>query len=126
MAELNRVYRDAPALYQQDFSPAGFEWIAADDAEHSVFAFLRKPRDGGPPLLVVSNMTPVPRTNYQLGVPLGGLWCERINTDAVEFGGSGWGNLGGIEAAPVRAHGRMHSLSLTLPPLSTLILEHRP
>ncbi len=126
VAELNRVYRDAPALYQQDFSPAGFEWIAADDAEHSVFAFLRKPRDGGPPLLVVSNMTPVPRTNYQLGVPLGGFWCERINTDAVEFGGSGWGNLGGIEAAPVRAHGRMHSLSLTLPPLSTLILEHRP
>jgi 1,4-alpha-glucan branching enzyme len=87
---------------------------------------LRKARDGHPPLLVVSNMTPVPRTNYLLGVPHGGIWHELINTDAVEFGGSGWGNLGGVESAPVRSHGRMQSVSMTLPPLSTLILEHRP
>jgi len=126
VAQLNRVYRGAPALYQQDFSASGFEWIAADDAEASVFAFLRKPRDGHPPLLVVSNMTPVPRTNYLLGVPLPGFWSELVNTDAVEFGGAGWGNLGGVEAAPVRSHGRMHSVCMTLPPLSTLILEHRP
>ncbi|MDH6594973.1 1,4-alpha-glucan branching enzyme [Variovorax sp. TBS-050B] len=126
VAQLNRVYRASPALYQQDFSPAGFEWIVADDSEASVFAFLRKARDGAPPLLVVSNMTPVPRTNYLLGVPKGGFWTEVINTDAVEFGGSGWGNLGSVEAAPVRAHGRSHAVSLTLPPLSTLILEHRP
>ncbi|MDP9963072.1 1,4-alpha-glucan branching enzyme [Variovorax paradoxus] len=126
VAQLNRVYRGAPALYQQDFSASGFEWVAADDADASVFAFLRKPRDGHPPLLVVSNMTPVPRTNYLLGVPLPGFWSELINTDAVEFGGSGWGNLGGVEAAPVRSHGRMHSVCMTLPPLSTLILEHRP
>lgn len=126
VAQLNRVYRGSPALYQQDFSAAGFEWVAANDADASVFAFLRKPRDGHPPLLVVSNMTPVPRTNYLLGVPLPGFWSELINTDAVEFGGSGWGNLGGVEAAPVRSHGRMHSVCMTLPPLSTLILEHRP
>jgi 1,4-alpha-glucan branching enzyme len=126
VAQLNRVYRAAPALYQQDFSPAGFEWIAADETDTSVFAFLRKARDGAPPLLVVSNMTPVPRTNYLLGVPLGGMWREILNTDAVEFGGSGWGNLGGVEAAPVRSHGRMQAVSLTLPPLSTLILEHSP
>ncbi|MDR6539175.1 1,4-alpha-glucan branching protein GlgB [Variovorax soli] len=123
MAQLNRVYRATPALYELDFSGEGFEWIVADDAEHSVFAFLRKPRQG-PPLLVVSNMTPVPRPNYLLGVPKGGFWRERLNSDASEFGGAGWGNFGGVEAAPVRAHGRMHSLCLTLPPLSTLILEH--
>jgi 1,4-alpha-glucan branching enzyme len=126
VAQLNRVYRGAPALYQQDFTASGFEWITADDAERSVFAFVRKGRDGHPPLLVVSNMTPVPRTNYLLGVPQGGFWHELINTDAVEFGGSGWGNLGGVESAPVRSHGRMQSVSMTLPPLSTLILEHRP
>jgi len=126
VAQLNRVYREAPALHQLDFSAAGFEWLAADDAERSVFAFLRKAADGSPPLLVVSNMTPVPRTNYLLGVPLGGLWREVVNTDAAEFGGAGWGNLGGVEAAPVRSHGRMQSVCLTLPPLSTLILEQRP
>jgi 1,4-alpha-glucan branching enzyme len=126
VSQLNRVYRSAPALYQQDFTPSGFEWVVADDAERSVFAFVRKARDGHPPLLVVSNLTPVPRTNYVLGVPQGGYWRELINTDAVEFGGSGWGNLGGVESAPVRSHGRMQSVCMTLPPLSTLILEHRP
>jgi len=126
VAQLNRVYRATPALYQLDFSAAGFEWIVADDAQRSVFAFLRKPADGSPPVLVVSNMTPVPRTNYLLGVPLPGLWREVINSDADEFGGAGWGNLGAVEAAPVRSHGRMHSLCLTLPPLSTLILQHTP
>jgi 1,4-alpha-glucan branching enzyme len=133
VAQLNRVYREQPALHQLDFSAAGFEWLTADDEEKSVFAFLRKSADGSPPLLVVSNMTPVPRTNYVLGVPggskgtLGGnFWREVINTDAAEFGGAGWGNLGGVEAAPVRSHGRMQSVSLTLPPLSTLILEQRP
>ncbi|VTU23642.1 1,4-alpha-glucan branching enzyme GlgB [Variovorax sp. PBS-H4] len=125
VAQLNGVYRTTPALHELDFSGAGFEWVTADDAEHSVFAFLRKPREGAP-VLVVSNMTPVPRTNYLLGVPRGGFWRERLNSDASEFGGAGWGNFGGVEASPVRSHGRMHSLCLTLPPLSTLILEHDP
>ncbi|MGK6310066.1 1,4-alpha-glucan branching protein GlgB [Variovorax sp. DT-64] len=125
VAQLNGVYRSTPALHELDFSGAGFEWVVADDAEHSVFAFLRKPREGSP-LLIVSNMTPVPRTNYLLGVPKGGFWRERLNSDASEFGGAGWGNFGGVEASPVRSHGRMHSLCLTLPPLSTLILEHAP
>jgi 1,4-alpha-glucan branching enzyme len=127
VAQLNRVYRETPALYQLDFSAAGFEWVAADDAQHSVFAFLRKPRSEGgregAPVLVVSNMTPVPRANYLLGVPVAGYWRELVNSDATEFGGAGWGNLGGVEAAPVPAHGRTHSLCLTLPPLSTLMLE---
>ncbi len=126
VSELNRVYRASPALYQQDFSPAGFEWVAADDVDASIFAFLRKPRDAGSPMLVVCNMTPVPRSNYLIGVPLAGVWRERVNSDAYEFGGSGWGNLGGVEAGPVRAHGRPYSVCLSLPPLSTLILDHAP
>lgn len=123
VAELNRVYRSQPALYQLDFSPDGFEWVAADDTAASVYAFLRKPRDGGRVLLVACNMTPVPRTHYRLGVPSSGFWREVLNSDAREFDGAGWGNLGGVQAAPVRAHGHAHSLSLTLPPLSTIIFE---
>jgi len=126
MAQLNRIYRASPALYQQDFSPAGFEWIEADAADTSVFAFLRKPRDAGAPMLVVSNMTPVPRSHYRLGVPLGGWWRECINSDATEFGGSGWGNMGGVQAQQSPSHGQAFSLSLTLPPLSTLMLAHVP
>ena len=126
VAQLNRVYKNTPALYELDFSPAGFEWVAADDAQASVFAFLRKARDGAASVLVVSNLMPVPRTNYLLGVPAAGSWRELVNSDAGEFGGSGWGNLGGVEAAPVRSHGRAHSVCLTLPPLSTIILEHVP
>ncbi|CAN5917367.1 1,4-alpha-glucan branching protein GlgB [soil metagenome] len=126
VSELNRVYRDTPALYQLDFSANGFEWITADDADASVFAFLRKAHDGSAPVLVVSNMTPLPRTNYLLGVPSGGEWREVINSDAGEFGGAGWGNLGGVESSPVRSHGRPHSVCLTLPPLSTLILQYVP
>ena len=126
VAQLNQVYRTSPALHQLDFSPDGFEWIAADDLDVSVFAFLRKPRDGGAPMLIVSNMTPVPRSNYLIGVPSGGLWRERVNSDAREFGGSGWGNLGGMHARAVSAHGRPFSVSLSLPPLSTLMLEHVP
>lgn len=119
---LNRTLIDQPALHSLDFSPEGFEWVQADDADHSVFAFVRH----GPescPVLVVSNFTPVPRENYRAGVPQPGLWTELLNTDAGEFDGSGWGNLGGVLAAPVPAHGRAQSLVLTLPPLSTIYLK---
>ena len=126
VAQLNRVYRASPALYQQDFSPGGFSWIEADATDTSVFAFLRWPRDGGAPMLAVSNMTPVPRSLYRLGVPLGGWWRECINSDATEFGGSGWGNMGGVLADHSASHGQAFSLRLTLPPLSTLILAHAP
>ncbi|MGA7986417.1 MAG: 1,4-alpha-glucan branching protein GlgB, partial [Burkholderiales bacterium] len=125
--DLNRVYREEPALYQVDFSWEGFEWIDASDALSSVISFLRKPRPGaGAPLLVVCNFTPLPRTNYVVGVPQPGFWREIVNSDAHDFGGAGWGNLGGVESAPVGAHGRPNSISLTLPPLSTLVLKHEP
>jgi 1,4-alpha-glucan branching enzyme len=122
LADLNRVYRTETALHQVDFDPAGFEWVDAHDAEASVFSFLRKPRHGAP-ILVVCNLTPLPRTNYVIGVPRGGVWRELLNSDATIYGGSGIGNLGAIEAAPVAAHGRPHSLALMLPPLATLFLK---
>jgi 1,4-alpha-glucan branching enzyme len=119
---LNALYRAEPALHEVDFEPAGFEWIDAHDADASVIAFLRRARSGAP-LLIVCNFTPVPRTNYVLGVPQGGWWRELLNGDATDYGGSGMGNLGGIEAAPIPAHGRFHSLTLTLPPLAVLFLK---
>jgi 1,4-alpha-glucan branching enzyme len=123
VAQLNRAYRAEPALWQVDFSHEGFEWIDANDAENSVIAFLRKPRKGGALIAVACNLTPVPRENYVLGVPRAGTWREILNSDAREYGGAGWGNLGAVEAAPLAQHGRPHSLTLTLPPLSTLFLR---
>ncbi|MEJ7685717.1 MAG: 1,4-alpha-glucan branching protein GlgB [Variovorax sp.] len=122
LRQLNRIHQAEPALHQLDFSPEGFEWIEADDSEKSVVSFLRRGRDGSP-VLVVCNLTPVPRQNYTVGVPSGGIWVVILNSDARAFSGSGWGNLGAVEAAPVASHGRKHSVSLTLPPLSTLYLK---
>jgi 1,4-alpha-glucan branching enzyme len=123
VADLNGVYRREPALHRIDFSPEGFEWVDAGNAEVSIIAFLRKSGGRDAPLLVVCNFTPVPRANFLVGVPARGIWREIINTDAREYGGSGWGNLGGVESAPLSAHGRVESINLNLPPLSTLILR---
>ena len=120
--DLNRIYRSEPALHALDFSPAGFEWVDLGNAEMSVIAFLRK-AEGGAPLLVICNFTPVARSNFLVGVPSRGLWREILNTDAREYGGSGWGNFGGVESAPVGAHGRLESVNLSLPPLATLVLR---
>ncbi len=122
VSDLNALLRAEPALHEVDFDGAGFEWVDARDADASVVSFLRKPRNG-PPMLVVCNFTPVPRMNYMVGVPQGGYWREMLNSDAPLYGGSGIGNLGGIEAAPVAAQGRYHSLALTLPPLSTVFFK---
>ena len=121
--DLNSTMRGEPSLHQVDFSPGGFEWVDASDTIQSVLSFIRKGRDGGDPILVVCNCTPVPRHNYVVGVPGSGHWREILNSDAELYGGSGQGNLGGVDAAPLPAHGRMHSLSLTLPPLSVVLLK---
>ena len=121
--DLNAVLRTEPALYQLDFDQAGFEWIDAGDAAASVLTFLRKSRDGVAPLLAVCNFTPVVRHNYSVGVPQGGAWRELLNSDAGVYGGSGVGNFGAVEAAPVPAQGRAHALTLTLPPLGCLLLK---
>ena len=123
MEDLNRLYRDEPALHQVDFDAAGFQWVDGGDAEGSTLAFLRKARDGRT-LLVVANFTPQPRDNHLVGVPQGGHWRERLNSDATLYGGSGVGNQGGVDAVPVAAQGHYHSLNLRLPPLGLLVLQH--
>jgi len=120
--DLNRLYRTRPALHEIDFEPAGFEWIEADDAEHSVLAYLRRARDGSW-LLVVANFTPLPRANYLVGVPVAGRWRELLNSDATLYGGSGVGNLSACETVPVASQGRFQSLNLTLPPLGVVMFE---
>ena len=121
--DLNRVL---PARRQRsishDFTPTGFEWIDCNDTEASTLSFMRKGDSAEDVVLVVCNFTPVPRDNYRLGVPRGGQWRERLNSDAQDYGGSGIGNFGIVEAAPLPAHGRNHSLTLRLPPLAVLFL----
>ncbi len=121
--DLNRLYRGEPALHELDFDPAGFEWVDCNDIDQSTVSLIRKARSRGGPILVVCNFTPVPRENYKVGVPFGGYWVELLNSDAVEYGGSGWGNMGGAEATPTPCHGRPFSLSLALPPLAALFLK---
>jgi 1,4-alpha-glucan branching enzyme len=122
LADLNRVYRAEPALHEVDFEPSGFEWVDVHDHEASTLSYLRRSR-AGELVLVVCNFTPVPRHNYSVGVPQAGFWREIANSDARDYGGSGMGNLGGVPSQPVGAHGRLHSLTLTLPPLAILILK---
>ena len=124
--DLNTFYRGEPCLYRSDFAPSGFEWIDCNDSEKSIVSFIRKDGDDGPIVLAVVNFTPVPRANYQVGVPRGGYWREVLNSDAELYGGSGQGNLGGLDAAPVGAHGRYHSLTMTLPPLAIVVFRHDP
>ena len=120
--DLNRLYRELPALHQLDTEPEGFQWIEAGDAEQSTLSYLRRGRDPDDTAVVICNFTPVPRHGFLLGVPRGGHWRERFNSDALDYGGSGLGNAGMVEARPHPMHGHSQSLSLTLPPLATLIL----
>jgi 1,4-alpha-glucan branching enzyme len=124
--DLNHFYRAEPSLYELDFDPKGFEWIDFHDAQKSIISFLRRDKSGTCTLVVVCNFTPVPRHNYRVGVPHGGFWKEVLNSDAKEYGGSGQGNLGGVEASPASFYGKYdHSLSITLPPLATVIFRQR-
>ena len=124
VADLNAVYRDRPALHELDCDPEGFEWVHTSDSESSVLAFLRRSRDGSDVALAVLNLTPVVRANYRVGAPRTGFWREVANSDALDYGGSGAGNMGGVRSAAEPAHGRDDSVVLTLPPLSCLILAH--
>jgi 1,4-alpha-glucan branching enzyme len=121
--ELNRTYRTEKALYELDFDPAGFEWIDCNDTQQSTLSLFRKSRSASEIILVVLNFTPTPRYNYQVGAPRGGFWQEILNSDAEEYGGSGHGNFGGIEAVPIEIHGRPYSLKLTLPPLGAVFFK---
>jgi 1,4-alpha-glucan branching enzyme len=121
--DLNRYYRGEPALYELDCDPAGFEWIDCGDAEGSVVSLIRKGKSTSTLVLVVCNFTPVPRQGYRVGAPRGGFWREVLNSNAGEYGGSGMGNHGGVDAAAEAHHGRPCSLALTLPPLAVLFFS---
>ena len=121
--DLNHLYRTEPALYEVDFTSAGFQWIDCNDWNGSIVSFLRRARDPENILVFVSSFTPVVRTHYRVGVPRGGYYRERINTDAALYGGSNVGNGGGVMADPIPHHGQPFSLRLSVPPLATLILQ---
>ncbi len=121
--DLNRLHRSEPAAHRRDFSDDGFAWVDLHDAERSILSFLRNSGALRDSVLAVCNFTPLPRDNYRVGVPCGGHWREILNSDATLYGGSGQGNLGGLDATPVAMHGHYHSLCLTLPPLSIVCFK---
>jgi 1,4-alpha-glucan branching enzyme len=123
IGHLNRTYVYEPALHVRDVDSRGFEWIDADDTEHSVLAFARRAEDEAHPIVIACNFTPIPRHNYRVGVNFHGSYREIVNTDAKEYGGSGQGNLGGLEATPAPYRGRPYSLNVTLPPLGAVFLK---
>jgi 1,4-alpha-glucan branching enzyme len=119
---LNRTLRATPALYERDFDPSGFAWVIGDDRDESIFAYLRYGAPGTHPVLVLCNFTPVPRENYRIGAPAGN-WREIFNSDAEDFGGGNIGNTGILHTQPEPNHGQPASLTLTLPPLATILLH---
>ena len=125
--DLARTYREIPALHEIDTSGEGFEWIDCCDTENSIVSLIRKSRSNPDQSVIVAlNFTPIPRHNYMVGVPAGGPWREILNSDAPLYGGSGQGNMGGVEAAPIPLHGRRWSVNLTLPPLGAVFLMNEP
>ncbi len=122
--DLNGLYRREPALHATDSEPSGFTWVIGDDRANGVFAYVRFGGADDPPVLVVCNMTPVPRHGYRVGVPRAGRWAEILNTDAEIYGGSNVGNSGAVEAVELPSHGQPASVELTLPPLATIVLRH--
>jgi 1,4-alpha-glucan branching enzyme len=123
VGDLNRIYRDYPALYEVDFVSEGFRWIQADDSQNSVYAYLRLATNSDDFLAVVCNFTPVAREDYRIGVPRSGAYVEILNSDAAIYDGGDVGNGGKISSEPTPSHGFDHSLSLKLPPLGIVLLK---
>jgi 1,4-alpha-glucan branching enzyme len=123
VADLNKLYRSEPALFEKDFDPSGFEWIDFHDWEQSTLCYIRRARNPDDFVVFACNFTPVPRLDYRVGVPEGGYYRELLNSDSELYGGSNLGNSGGVPAVAEPWHGRPYSLRLTLPPLSVVILK---
>ena len=122
---LNEIYKTEPAFYEKAFDSEGFEWVDFNDAESSIISFLRKGNEPENDILVVCNLTPVPRENYRIGVPAEGTWTEIFNSDDERFGGSNVKNSEGVEAEPLQTHHKNHSVSLTLPPMAVIYLKRK-
>jgi 1,4-alpha-glucan branching enzyme len=123
LEDLNKVYRNEPALYEDDFEWTGFAWIDANDSDNSVFSFVRNAKSSDEFVIVISNFTPVPRYDYRIGVPKPGFYREILNSDSEHYWGSNVGNDGGRVTEDIPSHGHAQSLSLTLPPLGTVMLK---
>lgn len=123
--DLNAVYRDIPALHELDCERHGFEWVDGGAQNDNVVSFLRWDKNRSAPALIICNFSPIARAPYRVGVPLGGHWKESLNTDSTLYGGSGEGNLGGLDTEEIGAHGHKTSLSMTLPPLACLIFHYQ-
>jgi 1,4-alpha-glucan branching enzyme len=121
--DLNRLYREEPALWEVDFSHEGFRWLEPNDAANNVLAFMRVSRDGAREIVCIANLSPVPRENYRVGLPSPGDWEEALNTDSQYYGGSGLGNLGAVTAEPQPWHEQPYSATVTVPPLAVLWLR---
>jgi 1,4-alpha-glucan branching enzyme len=121
--ELNRFHRLEGALHEQDFNWEGFEWVDLNDDRQSVISFLRKGADGSDPILAVFNFTPVARHDYRLGIPNAEHYEEVLNSDSRLWGGSNMGNLGRVAVEAQACHRRSHSIVLTLPPLTAILLK---
>lgn len=124
IADLNLLYQAEPALWDGDYAVEGFFWLDCTDHQNSVMSFVRQNRAGTKHLLVILNLTPVLRTNYRLGLPLGGFWREVLNSDAVAYGGSNQGNLGGVTAQEHPLHNQSYSAEFTIPPLNVSVFRH--
>jgi 1,4-alpha-glucan branching enzyme len=122
--DLNRTYRGEPALHEGDADPGGFEWIDCNDADQSTISWIRWNKQRSQVAVAIFNFTPVPRRNFRVGVPQGGFWREILNSDAKEYAGSGEGNWGGVNAAPLGFHGRPYTLIINLPPLSVVVFKN--
>jgi 1,4-alpha-glucan branching enzyme len=124
VTDLNRLYREEPAFHRREFTPEGFRWIDCNDHLHSTLSLIRFGAERGEEIIGVFNFTPVPRHNYRVGAPAAGFWKELLNSDALDYGGSGQGSLGGAGANPIPSHGFRYSLNLVLPPLGAVFFKH--
>jgi len=121
--DLNSLYTKNPAMYEVDFKPEGFEWVDFSDSDSSVIAFTRKSENNNEILLFVLNLTPVLREGYELGVSFEGYYKELLNSDALEYGGSGKGNAGGVKSMPKKKNQWFNIVNVTLPPLGGIVFK---
>lgn len=121
--DMNRLYRSEPALHEGDCESFGFEWVDADNSAQSITVFLRRARNPEDVVLVAMNNTPLPRTNYTIGVPIGGTWKQVLNTDATKYWGTGQYDTPQLEASPLPHHHWHRSLTITLPPLAAVVFK---
>lgn len=123
VSDLNRVYKENPALYELDCNPQGFSWIDCQDHDQCILAYSRQSHATPETIVVACNFTPVPRHNYRVGVPSHGFYRELLNSDASDYGGSGLGNQGGLHSDEWQHHGQPYSIAITLPPLSIVVFK---